>query len=79
MADHLQQTTTGMMILLVLFQMIRQILDTSRQYSNLYLWGPRVTFVNSILFRVFSELLRVMWDMKKADSSPKPCAGALTG
>ena len=53
MTNHLQQATTGMMVLLVLLQMLREVLDASRQNSDLYFRLTRVTLVNGILLHDF--------------------------
>ena len=53
MADHLQQTATGMMILLVLLEVLRQIVDTCGEDSDLYFRRTRITLVNGILLHDF--------------------------
>lgn len=47
-ADHQQQTTTGVVIMLVLLEVLGQISDTLGQQSNLDLRGAGVTLVGSV-------------------------------
>ena len=49
MTNHLEQAATGMMILFVLLQMLREIPNTSRQNSNLHLRRTRIALMDSIL------------------------------
>src|SRR5579872_1190821 len=49
LADHLEQAATRMMVVLVLHQMARQVLNAARQNGNLHLWRAGVALVNLIL------------------------------
>ena len=49
MADHLQKTTAGMIILFVLLKMFRQVCNASCKNSNLDFRGTRVALMNCIL------------------------------
>ena len=48
MTNHLQQTTTGMMVLLVNLQMFVQVVDSLGQYSDLYFGRTGVAFVGGM-------------------------------
>ena len=51
---HLEQTTTGVMVILVDLQMLVQVVDALGQQSDLNLGGTGVAFVNGKLFDDFS-------------------------
>ena len=62
LTDHLQQTATGVMVLLVRFKMLGQVRDPFRQKCNLYFRGPGITFMplksfNYFLFALCSKQL----------------------
>jgi hypothetical protein len=62
LTNHLQQSTTGMMIFFMHFEMLGQISDPLGQKCNLNFWGAGVTFVsfkilNDFLFTVSSKQL----------------------
>ena len=40
--NHFEQTTTGMIILLVTFKMLSQVVDPFCQNGNLHLWGTGI-------------------------------------
>ena len=49
LTDHLQQTTTGMVILLVGLEVLGEVADALRQQSNLNLGGTGIALVESVL------------------------------
>jgi hypothetical protein len=58
LAYHLNQASAGMLIVFVLFQMVRQLRDSSRQQRDLYFWGARVVLSTTVLLndRLFLAL-----------------------
>jgi hypothetical protein len=56
-SDHRQQSTTGMMVLLVRLEMVRELQNSLAQDGYLYLWRPAIGFVllelaNNLLFNL---------------------------
>ena len=56
--DHLQKTATAVVVLLVLFQMLVEMVDSPGEQSDLYLGRARVAFVNCV---GFDDLLFDFW------------------
>mgnify|MGYP000809117626 CR=1 FL=1 len=48
-ADHLEQATAGMVVVLVLLEVLVQVVDALSQQSDLYLGGTGVALVNRVL------------------------------
>ena len=54
---HLQQTTTGMVIMLVLLQMLGELLNALSQDSDLYFRGTGIGLMGTVCCDYFSLLL----------------------
>ena len=58
-ADHLEQATAGMVVVLVLLEVLVQVVDALSQQSDLYLGGTGVALVNRVLGDDFSPRFKV--------------------
>ena len=69
MTNHLEQTATAVVVLLVCLQMLGQILDPIGQDRNLYFRGACVTLVDGILLnnRLFFFCCHFCFHLSKTD------------
>ena len=69
---HRQQTTPRMVILLMRFEVLRQLQNTLTQKRNLNLWRAGIRFVDSVLADRLRLLLYRQGHARKRNSSSLP-------
>ena len=52
-ANHFEQTSAGMVVVLVNLQVLVEVVDSSGENRDLYLWGTGVAFVGCIVYNNF--------------------------
>src|SRR5687768_6168066 len=75
LTDHQEQTTTRVVVVLVLLQVLCKVLDALRQHRDLHLGGSGVTGVRRVLFD--DRLLSVRFEWHRWDPLSGHCAAPI--
>src|SRR3954454_24887955 len=75
LTDHEEQTTTRVVVVLVLLQVLCEVFDALRQHRDLHLGGSGVTGVRRVLFD--DRLLSVRFEWHRWDPLSGHCAAPI--